>query len=98
MPNHLLNKFIRTGRQKGFSYVARNVFENWQSWGKARMLYSGVKAPVKLIYGDHDWSTLNERQRTAKELGNIDIITMKNTGHFGFVDNPQKLINLILEK
>lgn len=98
MPNHLLNTFIRTGRRKGFSYVARNVFANWRSWGEARKLYADVNVPVKLIYGDHDWSSLKERERTAKELDNIDIITMKNTGHFGFVDNPQKLINLILEK
>jgi pimeloyl-ACP methyl ester carboxylesterase len=97
MPNALLNEFIRAGRRKGFSYVARNVFANWRSWGQARVLYSGVKASVKLIYGDHDWSTLKERQRTAKELGNVDIITIENTGHFAFVDNPQKLVDIILE-
>lgn len=97
MPNTLLKKFILTGRRKGFSYVARNVFANWRSWSEARSLYSGVKAPVKLIYGDHDWSTVNERQRTARELGNIDIITIENTGHFAFVDKPEKLVDTILE-
>ncbi len=96
MPNSLLTEFNRAGRRKGYRYVERNVFANWRSWGKARTLYSGVKAPVTLIYGDHDWSTLNERQRTAKELGNIDIITIENTGHFGFVDNPKKLVDIIL--
>lgn len=95
MPNALLTELNRAGRRKGYRYVERNVFANWRSWGKARALYSGVKAPVTLIYGDHDWSTLQERQRTAKELGNIDIITIENTGHFGFVDNPQKLVDII---
>lgn len=98
MPNSLLTEFNRAGRRKGYRYVERNVFANWRSWGKARMLYSGVKAPVKLIYGDHDWSTLSERRRTAKELGDIDIITIENTGHFGFVDSPQKLVDAILGK
>lgn len=97
MPNTLLTEFNRAGRRKGYRYVERNVFANWRSWGKARALYSGVKAPVKLVYGDHDWSTLQERQRTARELGNVNIITIENTGHFGFVDNPQKLVDIILE-
>lgn len=97
MPNALLNKLIVAGRRKGFSYVSRTLFSNWRSWGQARSLYSGVKAPVTLIYGDHDWSTVQERERTAKELGNIDIITIENTGHFAFVDNPKMLIDTILE-
>ena len=96
MPNVLLTEFNRAGRRKGYPYVERNVFTNWKSWGKARALYSGVKASVKLIYGDHDWSTLAERQRTAKELGNVNIITVENTGHFGFVDNPKKMVEIVL--
>jgi pimeloyl-ACP methyl ester carboxylesterase len=96
MPNALLTEFNRAGHRKGYRYVERDVFANWQSWGKARTLYSAVKAPVKLVYGDHDWSTLQERQRTAKELGNVNIITIENTGHFGFVDNPQKLVEIVL--
>ncbi|MGB4811287.1 MAG: hypothetical protein WBP13_02220 [Methylophilaceae bacterium] len=34
-----------------------------------------------ITYGDHDWSTLQERQRTAKELGDTRVITIENTGH-----------------
>lgn len=56
------------------------------------------ESPCKVIYGDHDWSTLNERQRTVKELGNIDIITIENTGNFGFIDNLQKLVDTISGK
>lgn len=97
MPSALLSEFNRTGYRKGFRYVERNVFANWRSWDKARALYADVKAPVTLVYGDHDWSTTSERQRTARELGNINIITLKNTGHFGFVDNPKKLLEVILK-
>jgi pimeloyl-ACP methyl ester carboxylesterase len=97
MPNALLSEFNRTGYRKGFRYVERNVFANWRSWDKARSLYAGVKAPVTLVYGDHDWSTIPERQRTARELVNLNIITLENTGHFAFVDNPEKLLEIILK-
>lgn len=96
MPKAFLSEINRVGYKRGFRYVERNVFANWRSWGEARSLYAGVKAPVKLVYGDHDWSTLQERERTAKDLGNINITTIKNTGHFGFIDNPQKLIEVVL--
>jgi pimeloyl-ACP methyl ester carboxylesterase len=97
MPSRLLSEFNRAGYRRGFRYVERNVFANWRSWDKARALYTGVKAPVTLVYGDHDWSRVPERQRTAKALGNINIITLENTGHFGFVDNPKKLLEVVLK-
>lgn len=96
IPNQLLTEFNRAGYRKGYRYVERNVFANWRSWSMARSEYAGVKAPVKLIYGEHDWSTLDERKRTAKELGGVAITTVANTGHFAFVDNPRKLVELVL--
>lgn len=98
MPNPLLTEFDRVGRRKGYRYVERSTFAGWRSWSKARSLYAAVKAPVKLIYGEHDWSRLDERQRTAKELGGVAITTVANTGHFAFVDNPQKLVELVLAR
>lgn len=96
MPGKLLSEFDRVGRRKGYRYVERSTFAGWQSWGKARSLYAGVKAPVKLVYGQNDWSTVAERQRTAKELGGVTISTISDTGHFAFVDNPQKMTEIVL--
>lgn len=95
MPNQLLSEFNRTGYRKGYRYVERNVFSNWRSWAKAKSLYAGIKAPVKLVYGEHDWSTLAERERTAQELG-VSITIVANTGHFAFVDNPRELAEIVL--
>lgn len=96
IPLKLLKEFDRVGRRKGYRHVERSTFAGWQSWSKAKSLYSGVKAPVKLIYGQHDWSTLAERENTAKQLGGISISTVANTGHFAFVDNPQKMTEILL--
>jgi pimeloyl-ACP methyl ester carboxylesterase len=95
MPKRILSEINRAGYRKGFRHVERNVFHNWESWGKARSLYINVKASVTLIYGDHDWSTIEEQQRTAKALGNVNITKLNNTGHFAFIDNPEQLIALI---
>ena len=96
MPPALLAEFDRAGRRKGYRYVERNVLANWRSWGEARKQYAKVKAPVTLAYGDGDWSTPQERRRTAEALGGVPIVTLADTGHFGFVDRPQSLAELVL--
>jgi pimeloyl-ACP methyl ester carboxylesterase len=96
MPRRLLFEFDQVGRRKGYRYVERSTFAGWQSWSKARSLYAGVKAPIRLVYGENDWSTVAERQRTAEELGGVTISTIANTGHFAFVDNPQKMMEIVL--
>ncbi len=96
MPGKLLSELDRVGRRKGYRHVERSTFAGWESWSKARSLYAKVKAPIKLVYGQNDWSTHAERQRTARELGGVTIATIANTGHFAFVDNPQKMTEIVL--
>ncbi len=98
IPNQLLAEFNQAGRRKGYRQVERSVFACWRSWSQARAMYAAVKAPVKLIYGEHDWSELEERQRTAKELGGATITTVANTGHFAFVDNPSRMVEIVLDR
>ena len=95
IPFKLISMFNKAGKRKGFRYVERKTFSGWRSWGEARNLYKDVKAPVSLVYGAHDWSTTGERAATAKALGVINPITLPNTGHFAFIDNPNKLLALI---
>lgn len=98
MPKELLREFDKVGRRKGYRYVERNVLANWRSWGQARAQYPGLKAQVTLVYGADDWSTPAERARTAKALGGVDIVTLKDTGHFAFVDNAQAMADIVLAK
>ena len=96
IPDGLLSELNTAGRRKSYRYVERNVLAMWRSWGKARAMYAGVKAPVTLVYGDHDWSTIAERQRTANALGVTNTITLKDTGHFAFIDRPKELADIVI--
>lgn len=53
--------------------------------------------PVKPIHAKYDWSKQGERERTV-ELLDTKIITIANTEHLSFVDNLQKLIEIVLDK
>ncbi len=62
LPAHYLAELRRVGRRRGYPRVAREVFRNVDSMIAARALYGRVTAPVTLIYGDHDWSRVPERE------------------------------------
>src|SRR5262245_20384511 len=61
LPDHYLAELRRVGRRPGYARVAREVFRNVDSMVAARELYDRVVAPVTLVYDDHDWSRVSER-------------------------------------
>ncbi len=96
LPADLLAEFDKTGRRPNYHYVERKVLSGWRSWGRAREVYPGVRAPVTLIYGDKDWSRLPERERTKAALRNARALTLHNTGHFSAVESPREVASIIL--
>jgi len=98
MPADLIAIFDKSGRNANFHYAERKVLAGWRSWSQARERYSKVKAPVTLIYGDSDWSRIPERARTKELLEHSRFFTLKNSGHFSSVENPQEVARIILSK
>jgi len=96
LPADLLAEFDETGHRPHYHYVERKVLSGWRSWAKARELYSRVRAPVTLIYGDKDWSRIPERGRTKAALRNARLFTLPNTGHFSAVESPNEVASVIL--
>jgi len=96
LPADLLAEFDKTGHRPNYHYVERKVLSGWRSWGRARELYTGVRAPVTLIYGDKDWSRLPERGRTQAALKNARLFTLHNTGHFSAIESPREVASIIL--
>lgn len=96
LPPDLLTEFSEVSRQPNYRRSARKVFLQWRSWPKARELYSSVKASVTLIYGDKDWSRLPDRERTKSALKSARVFTLKNSGHFSAVENPNAVADIIL--
>jgi pimeloyl-ACP methyl ester carboxylesterase len=96
LPADLLAEFDESGRRPDYRYVERKVLAGWRSWKKARKLYSGVRAPVTLIYGDKDWSRGAEREHTKAALRSARLFTLQNTGHFSAIENPKDVAMIIL--
>ncbi|MFA5958049.1 alpha/beta fold hydrolase [Hyphomicrobium sp.] len=97
LPADLLTEFDKVAHLPGYKRAARKVLAGWRSWSKARDQYRGITAPVTLIYGDSDWSSPNERERTRALIPHARMFTLKDTGHFSAVENPSELALIIHE-
>lgn len=98
LPADLLTEFDQVAHLPGYKRAARKVLAGWRSWSKARDLYRGISAPVTLIYGDSDWSTIAERERTRSLIPQANLVTLKDTGHFSAVENPSDVVRVILSE
>jgi pimeloyl-ACP methyl ester carboxylesterase len=97
LPNHYLAELRRVGRRRGYSRVARQVFRNVDSMMAARALYDRVTVPVTLIYGDHDWSRVSERQANLALLPGARSISLSETGHVAALEQPARVAEILLD-
>ncbi|HKF30976.1 MAG TPA: alpha/beta hydrolase, partial [Jatrophihabitantaceae bacterium] len=97
LPSHYLAELRRVGRRRGYPRVAREVYRNIDSMIAARALYGRVTAPVTLIYGEHDWSHLPEREANLALLPQARAITLPDAGHFAALEQPARVAEILLE-
>ncbi len=96
LPGHYLAELRRVGRRRGYARVAREVFRNVNSMIAARALYGRVTAPVTLVYGDHDWSRIPERETNLALLPGARSISLPDTGHFAALEQPARVAEILL--
>jgi pimeloyl-ACP methyl ester carboxylesterase len=97
LPEHYHAELRRVGRRHGYPRVAREVFRNVDSMIAARALYGRVTAPVTLIYGDHDWSQIPEREANLALLGEARSIPLAATGHFAALEQAAHVAEILLD-
>jgi pimeloyl-ACP methyl ester carboxylesterase len=96
LPLHYLAELRRVGRRHGYSRVAYEVFHNVDSMIVARELYARVSVPVTLIYGEHDWSRVPEREANLALVGGARSISLRGTGHFAALEQPDRVAEILL--
>ena len=97
LPDHYLSELRRVGRRRGYPRVAREVYRNVDSMIAARPLYGRVSAPLTLVYGDHDWSRVRERDANLALLPGARSISLVDTGHFAALEQPDRVAEILLD-
>jgi pimeloyl-ACP methyl ester carboxylesterase len=96
LPSELLDEYARVGGRTGYSKASRSLLKALPSFVAARARYRSIKAPVTLVWGDKDWSTLQDRAGVEAAVPSPDVITLERTGHFSALERPQAWADIIL--
>jgi pimeloyl-ACP methyl ester carboxylesterase len=90
-----IDLMYRAGEQRGRYRGLINLLRNGKQWEAARDAYRDITVPVKVVYGDRDWSNGDERQRTIHAIPNATSVTIRDGGHFLSMDQPEALVTEI---
>jgi pimeloyl-ACP methyl ester carboxylesterase len=95
LPEDLLGELRRSGRRPGYPTVARAIMRSLDGFVSARSRYVRVNVPVTLVYSEHDWSRVREREEVARRLTNAQTITVPGVGHFSALERPTEMVRII---
>ncbi len=97
LPDKLMHEINNVGNRRLHYQSFMSLIRNFPKWEKERESYNGIQVPVLLVYGDHDWSTENERLDTKNRINNARLEIISNAGHFLSLEKPNELTKLILK-
>ena len=94
LPEDFLGELRRSGRRRGYPTVSRAIMRSLSGFINARSRYARVSAPVTLVYSEHDWSRVAEREAVASQL-NVEAVTVPGVGHFSALERPTEMTRVI---
>lgn len=84
----LLDELHHSGSRPGHAAALRSLSRKSQTWVSARDGYPNIKVPVTLAYGDHDWSTGDERDANQRAIPRVRYTPIDHCGHFSSLEQP----------
>lgn len=84
------------GNPRGHYRAFISLLRDAASWEAATEVYGNINVPVRLIWGDKDWSRSSEREHDRSLIPGAEMQTIENGGHFLPLDRPQELNELII--
>jgi len=96
MPPALAREMYAVGNRRGHYRAFMSLVHHWAGWERGRSEYQSINLPVLLVYGDHDWSRVPEREADRQAVPGATLRTVQNAGHFLALDAPEELIATVL--
>jgi pimeloyl-ACP methyl ester carboxylesterase len=85
------------GNRPGHYRAFMSLVRHWVGWERARSEYKTIVRPVLLVYGDHDWSHVAEREADRQAIPGAQFLTVKDAGHFLALDAPDEFGRAVLD-
>jgi pimeloyl-ACP methyl ester carboxylesterase len=97
IPPALLKEMYEVGNRPGHYRAFISLLRHAASWEAATETYGNVNVPVRLIWGDKDWSRSNEREHDRSLLPGAQMVTVEHGRHFLPLDRPDAVIDQIMQ-
>ncbi len=97
LPKDFVLEQLKSGKRSGYARVETSYLRALPSYIAARQLYPRITVPVTFVYGDHDWSTPQERTETVGLVSGSNLITLRETGHFSALERPKDIASIVAD-
>ena len=95
LPDSYLNLLCNSLKKKGYTYHFRNVSSQFNKYNGIKKVYEKVNVPVKLVYGKNDWAKESDKLITQNLLKLDGYETINKSIHFSFLENANKVAEII---
>jgi pimeloyl-ACP methyl ester carboxylesterase len=95
LPSALVSELHAAGTRPGHPRAFTQLVRHWPSWEEARAEYGNIEVPVLLLYGDHDWSHVAEREADHRDVPGSGMRVVKDAGHFLALDAPSAFVQAV---
>ena len=96
LPSTLARELYQVGNRRGHYRALMSLVRHWLSWERARVEYANIDRPTLLIYGDHDWSRVEEREADRQAIPGNEMRIIEDAGHFLSLDAPGELVQAVV--
>lgn len=97
LPEALARALYRVGDRRGHYRAFMSLGRHWPDWERARVEYANIDRPTLLVYGDHDWSRLEEREADRHAIPGTEMRVITDAGHFLSLDAPADVVRAVVE-
>ena len=95
IPAWLDTEIYEVGNRRGHYQGFMSLVRHFPDWERARNEYVGITIPVSLIYGDRDWSRVEEREEERRLVPGSSLMIVQGAGHFLSLDAPRAFADAV---
>ncbi|PYM08430.1 MAG: hypothetical protein DMD82_02560 [Candidatus Rokuibacteriota bacterium] len=95
IPPALMRELYAAGNRRDHYRAFVSLLHHAASWERATDLYARIVVPVRVVWGEQDWSRLEERERDRRLIPKGEVVTVTGGGHFLPLDRPDAVIEEI---
>lgn len=95
LPPDLVHEMHVVGNRPRHYEAFMSLVAHFPTWETLRDRYPDIGVPVLLVYGEHDWSHVWEREANLRLIPGAEMMTVPGAGHLLSIDKPEGTLEAV---